>query len=132
MLLAELEDGGEFEGVAEGVRHHDGLGFPRGIGGIEEGAIGVAGEGFGVDENGDGTALDDGGDGGREAGGDGDDLVAGADALVIGKLVSGERGEGDEVGGRAGIDEEAVLHTYEGSEFLLHGFALGTQGEPEV
>ena len=132
MAAAESEDGAEVEGVAQGVGDHDGLGLAGGVGGFELLGADVSGDGVVVEEDGDGAGLDDGGDGGGETGGDGDDFVAGEDALVRRQLMGGEGGEGDEVGGGAGVDEEAVFHAEEGGEFLLEGFAFGAEGEPEV
>ncbi len=132
VLAAKFEDGADVEGIAQGVGDHDGLGLAGDKGGLELLGADVARNGVVIEEDGDGAELDDGRDGGGETGGDGDDLIAGQDAFVRGELVRGERGEGDEVGRGAGVDEEAVFHAKEGGELLLEGFALGAEGEPEV
>ena len=132
VFLAELEDDGEFEGVPKSVCHHDGLGFAGGEGGLQQGAIGISREGLSIDEDGNRSALDDGGDGGGKASGDGDDLVPLADTLVIGELMGGEGGEGDQVGGGSRVHEEAVLHAHELCKFLFHRLSLRPEGQPEI
>ncbi len=75
-LLAEGGDGVEIEDVAEGVGDHDGAGAVA-AGGFELGDVDLVGGQRDVDEDRDEAVLEDGVDRGREAGGDGDDLIAG-------------------------------------------------------
>ena len=103
VLFAEGGDGFGVEGVAESVGDHDGAGlFAAGL--FEPGDVDLEGGEGDVDEDGDEAVLQDGVDGGREAGGYGDDFHAGFE-LAVEELGAGERGEGDEVGGGAGVDE---------------------------
>ena len=87
VFLAELQDSDEFERIAKGVGHHDGLGFSRLIGGFKQRTIGIPGGCPGVDEDGNGANLNDRSDRGGETGRHGDDFVAGTDALVRGEFV---------------------------------------------
>jgi len=132
VLLAEGEDGAEIKGIAQGVSHHHSLGLSGDEGGLKLFHAGVTGLGVVVDEDGHRALLENGRNRRREAGGDGDDLVAGLDALVVRQLMRGERGEGDEICGRARIYEQAVFHAKQGCEFLFEGFAFGPEGEPEI
>ena len=129
---AKFQHGTEIEGVAQRVGDHHGLRFSGGEGGFELIDADVAGGGIVVDEDGHGAGLDDRGDGGGEAGGDGDDFVAGLNAAGRGELVGRERGEGDEVGGGAGVDEERVLHAEERGELGLKRGTLGPERQPEI
>lgn len=132
VLAAKLQHGTEIEGIAEGVGDHHGLGLAGDVGGLELVGADVAGGGVVVDEDGNRAELDDGGDGRGKPGGHGDNFVAVPDAFVLRQLVRGEGGEGDEVGRRAGIDQQAVLHAKQAGEFLFEGLALGPEGQPKI
>ena len=132
MPSAEAEDRGQVERVAERVGDHHGLGLPGHVGRLELRDVQVAGDGVVVDEDGDGAVLDDGRDGGREAGGAGDDLVAGPDASGGRQLVRGQGAQRDEVRGGARVDEQHVPDAEEVGEALLHRGALLAEGEPKI
>ena len=70
-------------------------------------------------------------DGGGKAGGDGDDFVAGLERAVA-ELRRSQGGEGHQVGGGAGVDQDSVADAEEAanSRFELRGEAAG--GEPEI
>jgi hypothetical protein len=57
VFFAEGKGGGEVEGIAEGVSHHDGFGLAGRVCGFELGAVGIARDGVGIDENGHGPDL---------------------------------------------------------------------------
>ena len=132
VFLAEDEDGGEIEGIAQGVGHHDGLGFARDKSLLKMGQVSIAREGIGVQKNRDGPVLDNGGNGSGKTSGDGDDFIARADTLVRGELVGGEGTEGNQIGGGTGIGEEGVFDAEEIGQFPLKRFSFGTQGEPKI
>ena len=91
VFFAEGNHRAKIEGIAEGVRHHDGFGFPGRIGGFELIHPDIPRRGVVVDEDGHGTDLQDRSDGRGKSSGAGDDFIAGLDAFVIRKLVGGER-----------------------------------------
>ena len=76
VLRGERGDGAQVERVAQRVRDHDGP-RPRREGRLELATVEVVGRQVDVDEDGHQPVLDDRVDRGREAGGGGDDLVAG-------------------------------------------------------
>jgi hypothetical protein len=76
--------------------------------------------------------LDGGNNRRGKTGGDGDDLIAGTDAPPGGKLGTGQRGEGDEIGGGPGVDQQGVLYAEEGREFLFKRLSFGAEREPKV
>jgi glucose-1-phosphate cytidylyltransferase len=127
---AEGGDGVEVEDVAEGVGDHDRL-DPGGVGGFEEGDVDfVAGEGD-LDEDRDEAVLNDGIDGGGEAGGYGDDLVAGLE-LAVAEFWRAEGAESDQIGGGAGVDEAGAAEAEEAGELLFEFFGETSGGEPGV
>ena len=132
MLAAELEDGGDREGIAQGVGDHDGLGFAGRVCGLQLLGADVSCGGVVIDEDRDGSGLDDRRNGGRKPCGDRDHLIAGLDAFVRWQLVGGECGEGNKIGRGAGIDEQRVPHAEQRCEFFLEGLALRAEREPEI
>lgn len=102
---AKFQHGAEVKGVAQRMGDHHGLSLAGHVGGLELLGADIAGRRIVVDEDGDGAELNDRRDGGGETGGDGDDFVAVLDAFVRGELVGRQGREGDEVGGRTGVDE---------------------------
>ena len=111
---------------------HDGLGFSRRIRSLQLLDANVSCGRVVIDKYGDGSGLDDRRNGGRKPCSDGDHFIAGLDALLRRQFVGGECGEGDEIGGGAGVDEQRVAHAEECGEFLLEGLTLRTEREPEI
>ncbi len=111
MAAGDGEDGVHVGGLAVQMNGEDGAGA-RGDGGFQLSGVQVVGAGIDVDVNGRGAGVADGGDGGVESVGDGDDLIAGADA----------RGEQGEVqGAGAGVDADGVGDLAIGGEFFFEG-----------
>ena len=46
--------------------------------------------------------------------------------------MGGEGGKRHEVSRGSGVNQERELHAEQGGEFLLEGFALGSEGQPEI
>ncbi len=132
VLAAELEDVGDRKGIAQGVGDHDGLGFAWRVCGFQLLGADVSGGGIVIDKDGYGSRLDNRRNGGRKTCGDRYDFIAGLDAFVRRQLVSGECGEGNEIGRGAGVDEQRVADAEECGEFFLEGLALGAEREPEI
>ena len=132
MLTAEIKDGGDREGITQGVSYHDGLRFARRVCGLQLLCADVSSGRVVIDKHGNGSGLDNRRNGGRKPCGDGDHFVAGLDAFVRRQLVGGERGEGHEIGRGAGIDEQGVADAKKRGEFFLEGLALGAKREPEI
>ena len=97
---AESRDALKVEGIAKSVRHHHGFCLSRNECGVELIESCVESDWIGVEKNGNGTVLHNRGDGGWKSGGAGDDFVARPDAAIA-ELVTGQGGEGEQVGGRA-------------------------------
>ncbi len=108
VFFAKLGDGSKVEGVSQSVGEDDGLGFPGDEGVLELIDSSVEGDGIVVDEDGDKAVLDDGSDGRREASGDGDDFIADVDAAFA-EFRAGESGDGEKIGGRSGVAEDALF-----------------------
>ena len=131
MLVAEGLDGGEVEGIAQGVRHHDGLG-PAGV----EGSLKtrdvyvVLGDGD-INEDRHGTKLDDGRDGGGKARGNGDDLVATTDGPLA-ELGCRQGREREEVRRGPRVDHAGEAHAKVAREGALELGGPRSCCEPEV
>ena len=132
VLTAKLENGSDRKGIPQGMGDHDGLGFAWRIGGLQLLGADISCGRVVIDKDGDGSGLDDRRNRGWEACRDRNHFIAGLNALVRRQLVGGERGEGDEIGGGAGIDEQRVPDAEERGEFFLEGLALGPKCEPEI
>ena len=111
---------------------HDGLGFSRRIRSLQLLDANVSCGRVVIDKYGDGSGLDDRRNGGRKPCGDGDHFITGQDTLLRRELVSGECGEGNEVGRGARINEQRVPHAKKRGEFLLEGLAFRPKCEPEI
>ena len=66
-----------------------------------------------------------------KTGGHGDDLVAGLQTSLSQRRI-GQRGDGQQVGARTGIDENGVLHVHQCGEFLLEGFGESAGSQPKI
>jgi hypothetical protein len=132
VLTAELEDGSDREGIAQSVGYHDGLCFARRVCSLQLLGADVSSGRIVIDKDGDGSRLNNRRNRGRKPCGDRYNFIAELDAFVRWQLVSGECGEGDEIGGGAGIDEQRVPDAEERGEFFLEGLTLGTKREPEI
>ena len=84
-----------------------------------------------VDEHRHGAVLHDRRHGRREAGGHGDDLVAGQYASLA-QAFARERHEGEQVGRRPRVHEQAVRQPEQGAELALEACGVAAVGEPEV
>ena len=131
MLFAEFGNGGEIEGIAERVSHEDGFGFTGFIGFFELLDAGVESDGVVVDEDRDEAILKDRRNGGWKSGGDGDDFIAGHDAVFL-QARAGKGGSGEQVGRGAGVAENAGFDAEEFGEPFLELFAFFAEGEPEI
>lgn len=132
VLTAELENRGDRKGIAQGVGDHDSLGFAGRIRGLQLLGADISRGRVVIYKDSYGAGLDDRRNGGRKPCGDGDHFIAGLDALVRRQLVGSECGEGNQIGRRAGINEQRMAHAKECGEFLLEGLALGPEREPEI
>ena len=131
VAAAELGDGREIEGVAQGVGHEDGFGFARNEGLFELIDAHVERDGIDIEKDGDAAVLNDGRNGRGKARRRGDDLIAGTDTART-ELGAGQRGEGEQVGRRARVDEERFFDAEERRQLFFESLALGAEGEPEV
>ena len=132
VMTAELENGGDREGIAQGVGDHDGLGFAGRIRGLQLLGADISRGRVVIDKYGDGSGLNDRRNGGRKPCGDGYDLIAGLDAFVRRQFVGSECGEGNQISRRAGVDKQRVADAEECGEFLLEGLAFRAEREPEI
>ena len=128
--LAERRDGVEVERVAERVGDHDGAGADA-AGRLQPGAVDVVPGQRDVDEDRDEAVLDDRVHRRREARGDRDDLVAGAETAVA-QPGRGEGCQGEQVRGRAGVHEQGVAMPGGLAQAALERLRLGARGEPEI
>ena len=132
VLAAELENGGDREGIAQGVGDHNSLGFARRIGSLQLLGANVSSDRVVVEKDGYGSGLNDRRNRGRKPCRDCDNLVARLNAFVRRQLVGGECGERNEIGRGPGIDEQRVADAEDRREFLLESLALGPEREPEI
>ena len=86
---------------------------------------------FHIHEHRHGAVLHDRVDGRGKPGRHGDDFVAGLDAPVL-ELGRGERGERDEVGRGAGVDQQHVLQAEEFGQARLELLGIAARRQPEV
>ncbi len=130
VALAERRDGIEVERIAQRVGHHH---RPRAIAHRRLQPLNVdvvLGQGD-VDEDGHEPVLQDRVDGGWEAGRDRDHLVARAQPPIA-QARGRQRRERQQVGRRAGVDEQRMPVAGDAAELALEGCRLGPGGEPEV
>ena len=130
VLVAELLDLGEVEGVAEGVRHEDELGLVA-QGSLHLGDVDVAGAGLDIHEDGHRSVLEDGCHAGGEGRRDADDLIAALD-LPVSQKRGGQGHECDEIRGRSGVDRGDELNAEIFGKVLLELIDIFAGGEPEV
>ncbi len=130
VLLGDAHDLGEIEGIAEGVRNHDGARLGS-DGGFDLVGLNVVGGNIDIDEDGNESVLHRRIDGGRKTGGDGNDLIAGAQRLLL-KLGRGECGNGEQVGRRAGVGGHGPADIEKFGEFALEIGIEASGGQPEI
>ena len=112
------------------VRDHNrlGLGAQRRFDPFQGRHIGTQ---FNIDENRHCAVLDDGIDRRRKARGHRNHLISRLDLPVL-KLGRGERRERDEVGGRAGVDQQRVLQTKNFRQARLKLLGIPARCQPEI
>ena len=131
MPAAKLHDSPEVERISQRMGHEDGPGLALNIRVLELLNLRVKRIGIVVDEHRHEAILDDGRNGRRETGRDGDDLVAGPEAAIT-QPRAGKGGDGEQVGGGAGVDQHAGFHAQPFGQLPLESFALFAQRQPEI
>ena len=128
--VAESPHGGQIKGIAQRVGDHDRL-RPLGQGFLQPGNVDIVLRHRHIHKNRNRAILKNGRYRGGKAAGNGDNLVSPAN-LPLAQFRRGQRRKGDQIGGRAAVDQMRVFHAQPCGEFFLEPLRKPPGRQPEI